>query len=78
MSKFKPVYKNEWGKFEAYLSDDKQHLSLKTAYPAPNARGEIGYSLNMALTDYPSDPKEGSYDGMQINLFWLWSKKYAH
>lgn len=69
MSKFKKVYKNEWGKFEAFLSDDKQHLSLKTAYPAPNARGEIGYSLNMALTDYPSDPKEGSYDGMQINLF---------
>jgi hypothetical protein len=32
MSKFKPDYKNEWGKFEAYLLDDKQHLSLKTTF----------------------------------------------
>ena len=69
MSKFKKVYKNEWGKFEAYLLDDKQHLSLRTAYPEPNGRKEIGWTMSMALTDYPSDPKEGSYDGMQINLF---------
>lgn len=32
MAKFKKVYKNEWGKFEAFLSDDKQHLSLKTTF----------------------------------------------
>ena len=69
MSKFKKVYKNSWGKFEAYLSDDKQHLSLKTQYPEPNGRNEIGWTMNMALTDDPSDPVQGSYDGMQINLF---------
>lgn len=63
MSKFKKVFKNDWGKFEADLNENTNDLYLNAIYPAPNSRGEIGWTIKSNLDDTLLNQ---SYDGIQL------------